>query len=266
MTYLLVDEKERHHAGQDRYTKYNNALGGRPMIDQPIAELWEWAEYYCPWCYITTVRLHRIQSEYEGRVHFRVRHFPLELLRGEAPPRDILEQEWWLAALQEPDARFRPYPNDDWPATTLPAFDAAWAASRQGAAVGMDFDLRIRRAFFGEGRNIGRRDVLFAIAREAGLDARAFERDFADPAARAAVLEESRIGREQFHVHGTPTLMLRDGTRLHLPIAFPTIRNRKIVAVPPIPPCVADGCLEATRMLFAHALETAGSRANDSQR
>jgi protein-disulfide isomerase-like protein with CxxC motif len=114
----------------------------------------------------------------------------------------------------------------------------------------------VRRAFFGEGRNIGRRDVLLDIAREAGLDLRAFERDFASPAARAAVLEESRIGRERFQVRGTPTLMLPDGTRLDLPVAFPTIRNRQIVAVRPLP-CIGEGCFDATRALFVRALEAA---------
>ncbi len=227
------------------------------MSTHAMPELWEWAEYYCPWCYITAVRLHRVQQEYAGRVNVRVRFFPLEVLRGDPAPRDILEQEWWLAALQEPDAPFAPYGAGDWPTTTLPAFDAVWAASRQGPGVGLDLDLRVRRAFFGEGRNIGRPDVLFDIAREAGLDLRAFERDVASPAARAAVLEESRIGRKRFQVRGTPTLMLPDGTRLYLPIAFPTIRNRRIVAVRPLP-CIGEGCLDATRALFARALEAAG--------
>ena len=229
------------------------------MSTQPVPELWEWAEYYCPWCYITAVRRQKVRQEYTGRVNVRVRFFPLEVLRGDPPPRDVLEQEWWLAALQEPGASFVPYGTEDWPTTTLPAFDAVWAASRQGAAAGLDLDLRVRRAFFGRGRNIGRRDVLYDIAREAGLDMRAFGRDFASPAARAAVLEESRIGQERFQVRGTPTLMLPDGTRLHPPIAFPTIRDRRVVAVPPLP-CIGEGCLDATRAVFARALEAAGPR------
>ena len=44
---------------------------------------------------------------------------------GEAAPRDILEQEWWLAAIQEPEADFSRFAGDDWPNTTLPAFQAA---------------------------------------------------------------------------------------------------------------------------------------------
>lgn len=35
--------------------------------------------------------------------------FPLEVMGGEATPRAILEQEWWLAALREPRATFEPW-------------------------------------------------------------------------------------------------------------------------------------------------------------
>jgi predicted DsbA family dithiol-disulfide isomerase len=198
------------------------------------------------------VRLHRIGREYEDRVTLRTRFFPLELLHPGGPPRPLLEQEWWLAAIQEPAAAFAPYPDDDWPATTLPAFDAAWAARNQGQAIGMDYDLRVRRAFFGEGRNIGRPEVLFDIAREASLDMPRFERDVKSPEARAAVLEESRLGREQFRVRGTPTLTLADGTHLKLPIAYPRIRANRIIGIAPLQ-CVGEACSDEVRALFERA-------------
>lgn len=160
------------------------------------------------------MRLHRIGKEYEDRVTVRTRFFPLELLRPGGPSRPLLEQEWWLAAIQERTAAFAPYPAGDWPTTTLPAFDAAWAAKNQGHAIATDSDLRVRRAFFGEVGNIGRPEVLLDIAREASLDIPRFQRDVGNQQARGEVLEESRIGREQFHVHGTPTLTLADGTHL----------------------------------------------------
>ena len=175
------------------------------------------------------MRLHRVEPEFTGRVVVRRQPFPLELLRGEGPPRDILEQEWWLAAIQEPEAQFTPYPPDDWPTTTLPAFEAVWAAAQQGEATAADFDLRVRRAFFGQGRNIGRREVLTALADEAGLDLLRFERDLANPEARRAGEQEARLGREEFQERGTPTLMLGDGTRPHphLPEKY-DFRNGKL--------------------------------------
>lgn len=184
---------------------------------------------------------------------YRTRAFPLELLRGESAPRDILEQEWWLAAIQEPDAAFAPYQGDDWPTTTLPAFDAVQCAAEQGSSAQLDYDLRVRRAFFAEGRNIGRPDVLFDVAREAGLDVTRFRAAWESGAARGAVLAEAEEGRTRYGVRGTPTLMLPDGSRLKLPIAFPHLKNRRIVAIDPAP-CVGVACDDAIRALFERAL------------
>jgi predicted DsbA family dithiol-disulfide isomerase len=200
------------------------------------------------------VRLHEVMPEYEGRVRVKIRPFPLEVASGEAAPRDILEQEWWLAALQEPAAPFAPYDDDDWPTTTLPAFEAAWCAAQQGEVQGYDYDLRVRRAFFAESRNIGRREVLLEIAQEAGLDLSHFTRTLESGEAHAAVLQECRMGQERYRVRGTPTLMLADGKRLRPPIAFPSMRERKVVGVKPLP-CCGEGCLEATRDLFEQALK-----------
>ena len=188
--------------------------------------------------------------EYDGRVRVRVRPFPLEVAGSGPAPRDILEQEWWLAPIQEPAADFAPYEGDDWPATTLPAFEAAWCAFRHGEEAGHDYDLRVRRALFAEGRNIGRREVLLEIAEEAGLDARHFERAIKSG---EAVLEECRSGKEHYRVRGTPTLMLPDGMKQKHPISFPTIKERRAVGVKPLP-CCGEGCLDATRELFEEAL------------
>ena len=196
--------------------------------------------------------------EYQSRIRFRIRPFPLEVAGSEGPaPRDILAQEWWLAALQEPEAKFAPYQGDDWPTTTLPAFEAVWCAAQQNDDLAYVYDLRIRRAFFAESRNIGRREVLLALAEEVGFEMQEFTRLFDSGAARAAVLEERRVGQEQYRVRGTPTLMLADGTRLRLPIAFPVMRERKVVAVGKLP-CCGEGCLEATRALVEQALQLRG--------
>jgi protein-disulfide isomerase-like protein with CxxC motif len=115
------------------------------------------------------------------------------------------------------------------------------------------YDLRIRQAFFAESRNIGRRDVLLALAEEVGLDMSSLVRTFDSGVARQAVLEECRMGKEQFRVRGTPTLMLADGTKLRPPLAEPVMRERKIVKVGSLP-CCGTGCLDATRALIERAL------------
>src|SRR3989475_1911813 len=92
----------------------------------------------------------------------------------------------------------------------------------------MEYDLRVRRAFFGEARNIGRPQVLFDLAREAELDLTRFQAQWESGAARAAVLAEATLGRERYGVRGTPTLTLADGTHLKFPIAFPRLENRRV--------------------------------------
>jgi predicted DsbA family dithiol-disulfide isomerase len=192
--------------------------------------------------------------EFQGRATLRIRPFPLELIDGESAPRDILEQEWWLAAIQEPAAAFAPHRGDDWPTTTLPAFEAAWCAGRQGEQALADYDLRVRRAFFAQGRNIGSWAVLREIAEEAGLDRQRFDQDVAGGEARAAVMEEARLGRERYRVRGTPTLMLANGTKLRHPIAYPQMEDRKVVGVAALP-CCGEGCVEATRQVIEKALQ-----------
>lgn len=199
------------------------------------------------------MRLHEIAPEYEGRVRLVERAFPLEVYGGGPPDREELELEIWLAALQEPLAVFKPF-GSEWPTTTLPAFEAAWCAAQQGEAVGRDFDLRIRRAFFAEGRNIGRREVMLELAREAGLDTEHFERCFNHGEARRAVLEEGRLGKELYNVRGTPTIMLSDGTKLRHPMAYPNIQDGQILSVGKLP-CCGEGCYQITREFFERALK-----------
>jgi len=125
------------------------------------------------------VRLEKILPEYQGKVRLRERAFPLEIYGGGPPDRKELELEMWLAALQEPEANFKPFEGNDWPSTTLPAFEAAWSAFQMDEIAGHEFDLRIRQAFFAEGRNIGRREVMLDLAREAGLDMADFTLQYA---------------------------------------------------------------------------------------
>jgi len=223
------------------------------MENENRPELWEWAEYYCPWCYVAAVRLHKILPEYQGRVRLRQRAFPLEIYGGGPPNRQELELEIWLAALQEPEAVFKPF-REVWPSTTLPAFEGAWCAFQQDERAGHEFDLRIRQAFFAEGRDIGQREVILELAREASLDMDHFTRLFNSGEAHTAVVEEGRLGKEVYKVHGTPTIMLADGKKLRHPIAYANIQNGRTLSVGKLP-CCGEDCYEATRALFEQALK-----------
>jgi hypothetical protein len=51
-----------------------------------------------------------------------------------------------------------------------------------------------------------------------------------------------------------PTVMLADGTRCEVPIAFPVMRDRKIVGVGRLA-CCGEGSLDAARRLFEQTLK-----------
>jgi hypothetical protein len=72
------------------------------------------------------------------------------------------------------------------------------------------------------------------------------------------VVEEARLGRERYRVRGTPTLMLADGTKLHHPIAYPHMEERKVVRVVALP-CCGEGCLDATRAVIDQAVQASAS-------
>ena len=81
-----------------------------------------------------------------------------------------------------------------------------------------------------------------------------FTRLFNSDEARTAVLEEGRLGKEIYKVRGTPTVMLADGKKLRHPLAYPNIKNGKILSVGKLP-CCGEGCYDATRALFEQALK-----------
>ena len=90
------------------------------------------------------------------------------------------------------------------------------------------------------------------------MDRQRFDQDVAGGDARAAVVEDARLGRERYRVRGTPTLMLADGTKLRHPIAYPRMEERTMVGVPALP-CCGAGCLEATRAVIDQALRESSS-------
>ncbi|MDN5696816.1 MAG: DsbA family protein [Rubrobacter sp.] len=135
----------------------------------------------------------------------------------------------------------------------MPAFEAAWCAFRQGEEAGLDYDLRVRRAFFAESHNIGRLEVLLKLAAEAGLETESFARALGSSEAREAVLEEARMSKGRYKVRGTPTPVLGDGTKMKHPIAFSRLKKRRVVGVGELP-CYGESCLVQTRELFEQAL------------
>lgn len=199
------------------------------------------------------MRLHQIEREYDGRVRVQTRPFPLELFGRPAAPRALLSEEWWLAAVQEPRAAFATFQGDDWPTTTMPAFLAVRALEASDWSASRTLDMRIRRAFFAESRNIGRPDVILELVRDIGADPAPVASALTDAGARRAIEETFHDARQRLGVRGTPTLMLEDGTRLTMPMATPRVIGGRIASVGQLT-CSGAGCDAAVRGLFERAL------------
>jgi predicted DsbA family dithiol-disulfide isomerase len=178
--------------------------------------------------------------------------FPLEVYGGGPPDRTTLELEIWQAALQEPRAEFKAF-GSDWPVTTMPAFEAAWCAFQQGEELGREFDLAVRKAFFVEGKDIGRKEIVLDVAEKAGLDMEQLKRRMESGEARQAVLTEGREGKERWGMTETPTAMLPAGRKLQHALAMPEVEDGRIIAVGKLT-CFGEGCDQATRKLFEEAL------------
>lgn len=100
------------------------------------------------------------------------------------------------------------------------------------------------------------------LAREAGIDLDHFTHNFESGKARAAIIDEGKLGKETYKVRGTPTPMLSDGTRLRHPMAYARIEDGRILSVGRVP-CCGEGCYEATRVLFESALQQAQPKGVD---
>lgn len=170
-----------------------------------------YGDYGCPFTYVADARLRAMAGE-EG---LRVRWRPLSVRR--AIPADGLPVREsgqppgeWSAAARElaPAARELALPFD--PPDFLVNSHEALQAAEFARDVGGDAFLRLHRALFraylGEGRNIGRREVLLAVAGEVDLD----------PDALADALEDGRYERElglaadeaeRYGIDATPTML-----------------------------------------------------------
>jgi predicted DsbA family dithiol-disulfide isomerase len=175
------------------------------------------------------VRLRDVQAEYGDRVRVHWRAFPL--IPGEQPGRratDRTRQGWLRAGAEEPRAGFVPPPLDTvLPASSGPALTAAKCAERQGEAGFVSFHERLFTAQFRENRDIGSPTVLWALARECGLDMERFRADYGAGDAFQAVLRDCAEGAAWFGVSALPTVVFDE--KLSLVGAVPVERYRALL-------------------------------------
>lgn len=157
-----------------------------------------WSDYVCPFCYLEQPVLDEIAREFAGRVDIRWRAFELrpEPIPTLDPNGSYLREVWSRSV--HPMARERGMTLRLPPVQprSRAAHEAAKFAEAQGCFDAMNRALF--RAFFEDGHDIGRTDVLSEIGRSVGLDPAALDRALHEGTFRDAVLrdeaEAKRLG------------------------------------------------------------------------
>jgi len=165
---------------------------------------------------VAAVRLQRIKEEYGEKLNFSWRSYPLLLgdnLKGVFTLRHA--EAWHRAHLEERSLSFRPWgAGQPYPTSSLPALIASKCAERQGESLFVRFHVALFRAFFEECRNISDREVLFDLAKEAGLNMEKFRQDFDQGSLEEKVMAEFEEGRSQYAGWGVPLAIIGD----HYPV------------------------------------------------
>jgi predicted DsbA family dithiol-disulfide isomerase len=165
------------------------------------------SDYLCPWCYVASHRLRRLESEHGDALRLEWRSF---LLRPHPAPRPreafVRYTQSWQRPAAEPDAPvLRPWQGEAGPPShSLPPHVLAKAAARLGRAAFDAVHDRLLAAYFAESRDIGDPSTLRAVWAEAGLAPVAFEAS-AEPALEEEVRAEHRAALER-GITGVPAV------------------------------------------------------------
>ena len=159
------------------------------------------ADIGCPFAHVGINRLVQRRDEANRPdIVLHVRAWPLEWTNGTPLlPALIAEEVDELREQVAPDL-FAHFDPAQFPATTLPAFDLVAAAYAVGPQKGERASLALRHALFEQGRPIGDRGVIEAVAAEVGVA-------MPDEGARALVLADWQDGQAR-GVIGSPHFFL----------------------------------------------------------
>lgn len=180
--------------------------------DRSPLDAFFYGDYVCPFSYLLDARLGELGGELELRLHWRPfpvhRAVPSDGLPVEQLGRDPEEQ----ARLEAEVGRQARQLGLE---LQMPAFVANSHEALQAAEFARDLGeeafrrthRRLFRAYFVEGRNLGRRETLLEVAAASGLDREGLEHALEDGRYRSE-LERAAEEAERYEVTGTPTLLV----------------------------------------------------------
>ncbi|WP_276498219.1 DsbA family oxidoreductase [Pontibacter litorisediminis] len=171
-----------------------------------------YSDYVCPYCFFGEVVLQRALKGLEDKVQvewmpFELRPYPTPTLK---PAEDYLQTTWANSVypmgkqLDVPIVLPKVSPQ---PYTHL-AFEGYQFAKEHG--LGEAYTHRMFRAFFQEEQDIGDVEVLVKLAKEVGLDEKAYREALDTRKYKEAHQRELRKAYEEVGVTAVPTFMIAD--------------------------------------------------------
>ncbi len=167
-----------------------------------------WDDYVCPFCFLAQPMLARIEEVFAGQLEIHSRAFEL---RPDPEPTldpkgDYLRDIWARSVYpmaQEQGLRIHLPPVQ--PRSRLAHELTAFARTRNK---GVEVHHALFEAFFQEGEDIGKVDVLVQIAANAGLDEDLVRRALTQNTFRAGVLADEQLAAK-LRISGVPSLAIR---------------------------------------------------------
>ena len=123
---------------------------------------------------------------------------------------DYIASHFKRANEQEEGIIFNPWESGPYPAWGMPALKASKAAALQDRKKWRRFHLAVMKAFYTDGRDISRENVLKEIAEEQGLLMDEFVKEFKNPKWEKLVYEETKRAQEVFGIRSIPTVVVQD--------------------------------------------------------
>lgn len=181
---------------------------------KPIVYVTAFMDYVCPFCFIGDLRLERLREEFALRVNWRLVEIHPETPEQGQPVGELgYGPEQWRAMMANLDsmaaAEGITLAARERAANSHYALLLAEAAKDDGAEAFYPLHRRLFRAYFVEGRDIGDRDTLTELAREAGLADSTRERAWTEPD-YADRLQANLAAARRAGVTGTPTFLIGD--------------------------------------------------------
>ena len=123
---------------------------------------------------------------------------------------DYIASHFKRANQQEEGIIFNPWKSGPYPTWGMPALKASKAAALQGRKQWRRFHLAVMKAFYTDGRDISRENILEQIAEEQGLIMDEFVKEYTDLKWEKLVYEETERAQERFGIRSIPTVVVQN--------------------------------------------------------